>query len=333
MTPCVNDMSTILAVEGGGTKTTAWLVVEAPAMPDGDGEQTDTPVARVLATAAAGPSNYHTVGTDGLETVLASLIQGTLDEARVARVDVGCLALGLAGVQTPADRVVVRAAVSKLRWSGPVALGSDAQAALLGATRGRGGTILIAGTGSIAYGMAPDGREARCGGWGHEIGDEGSGYSLGRRLLGVVARMIDGRERKGPLLERLTVHLGLRDEQELTAWIRGNVGRPDRVASLAQLVLTAAGEGSREASELLAEAAGELVRMARTVAKSLDLTGGADVVLYGGLLTTSGPFSAMVTRALELALPLTRVMTATVDAGLCGCVWLARRGRSEGGPA
>ena len=109
------------------------------------------------------------------------------------------LCAGLAGVGNEAERVAVEQALAGTARVVRV-VSSDGEIALHGAFGGGPGVLLIAGTGSVAYGRGPDGRMDRCGGWGMFVGDEGSGYALGRAALAAALRSVDGREAETRLL-------------------------------------------------------------------------------------------------------------------------------------
>ena len=113
---------------------------------------------------------------------------------------------------------------------------SDACATVAGAVGESGGIVLIAGTGSIALGLDPAGREARAGGWGPGVGDEGSAMAIGRELLARVARSLDGRDRPTYLVDATLRHLGLSSTEELTRWIREEARSPEAIASVAPVV-------------------------------------------------------------------------------------------------
>ena len=101
------------------------------------------------------------------------------------------LCIGAAGISNPATRVHLQNALQAGGYHGLVTFTGDQQTALYGALGGPGGIVLIAGTGSICYGQSTDGREARSGGWGSLMDDEGGGFALGRDALAAVVRAED----------------------------------------------------------------------------------------------------------------------------------------------
>src|SRR5581483_5378036 len=120
------------------------------------------------------------------------------------------------------------------------------------------GVALVAGTGSMAFARAPDGRTARAGGWGYLLGDEGSGYALALAALRAVVRDADGRGPATRLTSRLLAHFGAVLAQDLVRLVYG--GGVDRaaLAAVAPYVLEAAAAGDEVAAEIMAGQAEEL---------------------------------------------------------------------------
>src|SRR5690606_18298443 len=103
------------------------------------------------------------------------------------------LCAGLAGVGNATERGIVEESLRRAEIAERVMVRTDGETALHGALGGGEGILLIAGTGSVAYGRAPDGRVERCGGWGMVVGDEGSGFAIGRASLTAALQSVDGR--------------------------------------------------------------------------------------------------------------------------------------------
>jgi N-acetylglucosamine kinase-like BadF-type ATPase len=314
-----DETSPILAIEGGGTHTRAWLAAGDALAP------------RVLAAGSAGPSNFHSVGDPALRAVLAALV-GQVAATRGAHRGhrPSLMVLGMAGADSTADRQRVLAAARRACPDTPALVVTDAQAALEGASGGHGGVLLIAGTGSIAYGSLPGIGEARAGGWGPAIGDEGSGYCLGRELLRHAATVLDGRARRDVGFDRLMQHLGLESGDELTAWIRANSGHPRLVAALAPVVVALAAARFPRAVRVVDHAASDLVRMLRSVRQGLSLPEDHRVILYGGLLLEDAYFRSRVRDRLLAEFPRVRMSRGHPDDGLRGCVLVGRRHLREG---
>ena len=130
------------------------------------------------------------------------------------------------------------------------------------------GIVIIAGTGSIAYGVCR-GRTRRCGGWDYELGDEGSGGWLGKELLYAFTRESDGRAPAGPLLELVRAELGLSDDFDLIAFAQEHMADRSRIAALAPLVTRAAEAGDTCAHDILERAAREEATMVRAIVRDI----------------------------------------------------------------
>jgi len=176
---------------------------------------------------------------------------------------------------------------------------SDARIALEGAFSGKSGIIVIAGTGSIVFGKSKRGSILRSGGWGRTIGDEGSGYALGRELFRAVAAELDGRGRATALRRLLARHYSLRTQPDI---IRAIYKEDLDIASVAPLVTKAAAGGDVVAKQIVRNAAMDLVEVIAPVVQRLTprtpKKGGISLVFIGSLLTTKNAFSVAVRRYL-----------------------------------
>jgi len=163
-----------------------------------------------------------------------------------------------------------------------VRVGMDVEGAHRDAFGGGPGVLLVVGTGSMAWGRDPSGREIRVGGWGGMLGDEGSGYWFGLGGLRAVARAADGRGPRTGLTETLLEALGLHDPPSLIPW--ASTATKGEIAALAPRVLEAAFSGDPAGAELLKEGLEALLRhldVARTAWPGEE--GGVPMALVGGL--------------------------------------------------
>jgi N-acetylglucosamine kinase-like BadF-type ATPase len=181
---------------------------------------------------------------------------------------------------------------------------NDALIALEAGAPGGDGIVLIAGTGSIAYGRDTRGRAARSGGWGYVLGDEGSGYWLGRQALRSVMRASDGRGRATALTPLVLEHYGISRSEELVQQIYGDGGGadPTAIAALSTLVQRAAADGDIVALLLIETSAMDLTSLAASVAHRLDLEQCA-IVLAGGVLRAVPLLQTALTSQLRHAMP------------------------------
>jgi N-acetylglucosamine kinase-like BadF-type ATPase len=261
-------MSVVLAVDGGNSKTDLALVAE-------DG--------RVLAHARGRQSSPHHIGEDGCMSVLA----GLLDEAR-AKADLdGALAavamLCMAGVDFPREEERLQELVSGRNWSERTTVVNDTFAVLRAGTEQGWGVAVVCGAGINCVGVAPDGRHVRFPALGAITGDWGGGYEVGLEAARKAARSFDGRGAKTTLEQLVPAHFGFQTPYELAEAI--HAGRLDErsVIELPPLVFAEA-EHDEVAGGIVDQLADEVVALAGTALRRLDLDGQAEVLLGGGLL-------------------------------------------------
>ena len=186
---------------------------------------------------------------------------------------------GAAGAEVPAGHDHLENLLRRLLPDARLAVVHDARLVLAAAGL-QSGIALIAGTGSVAYGRTPDGREAQRGGWGWMIGDEGGGVWIAREAARLVTQRTDAGESMGPLGDALLESTGARDVRQLVANLHAR-REPMRWAVLASVVFATidSDAGSRA---IVGRAAKELAQIVEKVRTSLGVEG--PVVLAGGLL-------------------------------------------------
>jgi N-acetylglucosamine kinase-like BadF-type ATPase len=236
-----------LGVDGGQSGTTALI-----------GNETG----RVIGAGHAGPCNHARAG-EGRErfiaavrdSVGAALAQiGGVSSAVKRSFEAACF--GFSG--GPEDKEdLTRQLVRAERY----VITHDAWIALEGATAGGPGIIVIAGTGSIAFGRNEQGRAARAGGWGYAFGDDGGAFDLVRQALRAILRQEEGWGPPTALRELLLAGAEARDAHELMHRCYTDEYPRARVASLAVLVDRAAGAGDAVAQEILKGAAQSLATL------------------------------------------------------------------------
>jgi N-acetylglucosamine kinase-like BadF-type ATPase len=257
-----------VGVDGGGTKTHA-VVVDRHFDVLGDG--------------LAGPSNFLQVGLEPAVEAVRKAVAGACERAGIRADEVAAAGVGLAGVDHPTHRRTMREALAKRLPVRGLALYSDAQCAVAGATDLKPGVVVIAGTGSIALGVDARGRTARSGGWGPTMGDEGSGYDIARRALAAVAGARDGRAPATSLTRRVCEHFGVAGTEDLPSVVYDPAGGSQRrIASLGRLVAEEARAGDAVAREILERAGRDLGAALAAVVRRLGLQKEAFPVAYVG---------------------------------------------------
>lgn len=266
--------------DGGGTKTLCRVLYQ-----DGTAPQPFT----------AGALNPNGTVAGQCEATVADLLRnmaalpGGLDACRM-------LCIGAAGISNPATRVHLQNALQAGGYHGPVTFTGDQQTALYGALGGPGGIVLIAGTGSICYGQSTDGREARSGGWGHLIDDEGSAYALGRDILRAVVRAADGRAPATALTELVAQRLGAPGVQPVIRFTYAPTTTKKEIAALAPLLDPALQQGDAAAQAIITHAADELTQMAAAAMQPLGLQTGSMALLGSVLQKNEALRAAVITR-------------------------------------
>jgi glucosamine kinase len=253
---------------------------------------------------ASGPSaSLSAAGADRAAAVLDAVLASLGRPAVVAAV------AGAAGCDTASGRARMGELLRPLLPGARVEVVHDTRLVLAAAGLDAG-IVLIAGTGSVAWGRSPSGAEARAGGWGHLLGDEGSGYWVAREAIRRALAEHDRGSGPGPAARALLAASGAADPLELTALFHAERA-PERWAALSHALLEA------DAS-LVAATASALAVQARTAAARLSLPG--PVVLAGGMLLGEPALEA----ALRTLLPGRDVVRSTAEP-VTGAVRLAEQ--------
>jgi len=227
---------------------------------------------------------------------------------------VDCIGIGAAGVDANRESARYVAEHLSSTLNAPAAVLTDVLIAHIGALGGRPGTVLVAGTGAVAYGLDAGGVLSRADGWGMWLGDDGSGRWIGQEGLKSVLRASDGRGAATSLTAAAADVAGSLDR--LPAYVSGT-GQPGRVlASFAPVVLAHADAGDAVASAIVTQAVELLTETAVAVANPDDA-----VCVLGGLMN-----SPMLAERLlhSLAAQRLRVTRPSADA-LTGAAMIASR--------
>lgn len=246
-------MRYFLGVDGGQSNTTALI-----------GDETG----RVIGAGRGGPCN-HVGAAEGrakfigaMTTCLnAACAEAGLDASSI-RFASACL--GFSG--GPADK---EALVGEMLASDRTIVTHDALIALSGATAGEPGVVVIAGTGSIAFGRNASGQTARAGGWGYLFGDEGGAFYIVRQALRAALRSEEGWGPPTALRSVLLHATGAPDMNALLHFFYTAEFPRHRVAGLANLVDEAAENGDHIAREIIHESAQQLAVLAAAVRRQL----------------------------------------------------------------
>ena len=240
----------------------------------------------IICSANGKPSNYLVIGVDNAARNILSLLDKFKNELDFTQAEIEKVVIGAAGAGRKDDaerllKAVTESASVKGIIFKSITVVSDAQIALEGAFPGKPGCILIAGTGSIIYGKDKEGNVFRAGGFGRLIGDEGSGYSIGRKALKAAAEFFDGRGEKTLIVKLIAEKFFIKTPDDLISKVhKENFD----IASVAQIVLTAAKEGDKIALNILAEESNQLIELIKAMMKKMN-TGELNVSTAGSLIS------------------------------------------------
>jgi glucosamine kinase len=283
---------------------------------DGGGTQTRVVVAdengRELAQADGPGSAVRPGSAEASAQVITAAVREALERAGIGDTMPRVLCAGVAGTGRESERHALWQALVSQDLASDVVVHTDAAIALDDAFGDGAGILLVAGTGSIAYGRSPAGRTARAGGWGPVIGDDGSATWLAHRALGAVTAASDGREPETALTGALLSATECEDVHDLVAWA-AHAARAD-FAALAPVVVRVAEQGDLRANSLCTLAVEELALHVRALARELfvDERAACPVALAGGLLAPRSFLRRKLEHRLKAMVPGAQVRHADV---------------------
>jgi N-acetylglucosamine kinase-like BadF-type ATPase len=303
-------MKYLIGIDGGGTKTDC-------AIADLSG--------KIIHQSAGRPSNFLIIGVEEAIENIFALIEENLFALEGDFADVKQIVIGVAGAGREEDATLLEkgfkdyAELEGIHFKGVKVL-SDAHIALEGAFPDSAGCILIAGTGSILFGKDEKGVIHRVGGFGRMIGDEGSGYSIGRKALNGVSKASDGRGEETLISELLNAKMS-------SGSANGIINKVYKekldVASVAKIVIQAAEEGDPIAEDILDEEADELVLHIKSLINKIH-NNKLNVSFSGSLIDNKNFYSDLLKRKIKSSLPHVTVVKPFASP-VTGAILLAKR--------
>jgi len=286
-------MSYLIGIDGGGTKTHAVLT-------NLQGEK--------LFECFGGPSNFLILGTEKVSNTILSLIDICTTHLNISYDKISAVLLGTTGAGRRSDAELLENDFHTFLAQKNISIKnfrveSDARIALEGAFSGRSGSILIAGTGSIMFGKNKDGAIHRVGGFGRFIGDEGSGYSIGKKALAAVAKSYDGRAAETLLSKLLSEKFDLSSpEKIITEVYKNNFD----IASVTPLALEAAEMKDETALQIIESETDELILHIKAMKEKIkeDIL---PIAFIGGILSGKNIYSELFTKKIKEQIPQCRV--------------------------
>jgi len=302
----------VLGIDAGGTKTVCLLADER---------------GNIVSEGRGPGANLHAAGELEVEKVFHEVMEEAIGDRDITP---SAICLGIAGVDREDEARTVRAIMRRLGHKSRVVVVNDALIALVAGARDAPGIVIIAGTGSIAYGRNAGGQAARAGGWGHMVGDEGSGYWIGREAVAAVMRAADGRGPATRLSEDILAHFDVTDVSRLPRIVYDREVPRMSVSALGPIVEGAAAVGDAVAMRILERTVDELVHAALSVATRLEMRGDTfTFYLAGGVFKVVPSVAIVLPQRLVEVAPRCQVQLLEEEPAV-GAVWLALAEAREG---
>jgi N-acetylglucosamine kinase-like BadF-type ATPase len=303
-------MSYIIGIDGGGTKTHCLL-----ASLDG----------KIIHECYSGPSNFLVQGIEPVSATLLNLINSCINKLKISMKEIEVVLLGTTGAGRRSDAERLEQGFVEYLKKQDLKINrfrveSDARIALEGAFTGKPGSILIAGTGSIMFGKDAQGSIHRVGGFGRYLGDEGSGYMLGKKGLVAVSKEFDGRGNPNMISQLLKEKFNISSSEILITEIYKN---NFDIAKVAPLVIQAAEKNDELALKIIEDETDELLLHISTMHKKLN-----EKILYaafvGGIITNKNIYSDTLRKKIDEKL-LNVVVKDAENSPAMGAVLMAKQ--------
>lgn len=291
-------------IDGGGTKTRCLIGDEKSQL--GAGSSSSCKVQRVGASCA--------------QEALATAVHEACVQAGISPRQIVRTCAGITGAARAEIAGMMRDLVGSV-IGGQVEILGDIEIAFEDAFGTGPGVIVIAGTGSIAYGRNLGGETARAAGWGYPISDEGSGQWIGAEAVRASLRAHD-RGQQPDLLNKLIGELGARNLEDFI--VRLNANPPVDFATLFPTVLTASNNGDQIASDVLSRAGSELAAMGVAVIDHLFGECAVSIATHGGVFANSEIIMKSFAEGIGLGFPKAILLDREVDPAR-GALQRARR--------
>jgi N-acetylmuramic acid 6-phosphate etherase len=304
----------LLGIETGGTKTIAIAA---------------TPSLRKIARLELGPANLRLSSDAQLLSHFREIKSATPTPAAIG--------IGLPGLRTAQDEARVTGLLKKVWPNTPARSTHDLDLALHAAatdektTKTLAKVIVLSGTGSCCYGQSADGRTAKLGGWGHLLGDKGSGYDIALRGCRAAVYYFDRDGEWTALGQSILRELALNEPNDLIAWIQS--ADKKQIAALAIAVFDAWKKGDRHAQDIIESTAHGLAADALKCAARLDQPDATlQFILAGSVLLKQPKFAARVAEPIRAKWPQA-VITPLAREGAWGGIHIAKSLLSSDQPA
>jgi len=263
-------MNYYIGMDGGGTKSILTAV-------DENGKE--------IAQLRGGPTNISAYTLDQVRSNIETIVNKLLQGYNLSKEECLGFCIGSAGIDKESDKPLMHAMIKQMGLSCDIQVVNDAEIILEAEKDCEAGVAIISGTGSIAYGTDKTGNRVKSGGWGHLLGDEGSGYWIANEAIIAAVRSADRRTEKTLLLDKILTVLEIDDPYKIIDFVyKDCASDKGKLASLSSAVSQAHQAGDAEASRILKKAGQELSLLGSTVLKQLAYEDKSIVVCSGGIL-------------------------------------------------
>ncbi len=262
-------MKCIIGIDGGGTKTYA----KAYSL---DG--------KFLGESKSGSSNLCSNSYESVEQNINILFHELAKNC--GELCPISICIGTAGIRANNAHESIKKMITSTSGCENVLVLGDMELPIYAHDSNQNAVALISGTGSIAFARNKNGKSARVGGWGHIVGDEGSGYWLTARAIKAVMRAFDARGQKTQLTKLLLDQLNCNSPQDIITLIHDNFNK-SQLASMAYIVDIAAKNGDGVAIDILNEGVDLLFEILKTAIQTAEFDNEFGIIFIGGVLQKS----------------------------------------------
>ncbi len=298
-------MSYFFGIDGGGTHGRITVI---------DNNNT------IIYKGKGGCLNAHASSEKVAKDNLKSLIQEMLSTLQISTSQFSSGCLGGSGLDSESEKKnFYDFFKNTLLFTCPLFLCNDSFTALVGGLEKTEGFILISGTGSIASGLKHDGSIVRAGGWGHLLGDEGSGYWIGSQGLIRGISSSEGRDEKSCLPEVIKSYYNISSYRDLFPFVYTSFNKA-KIAKFANCVFDEARRGDNLCNSILTEAEDHLVNLCLSVFKQIGSIKTKQIVLSGGILENEPLFCKNIEKKTKALLPQLEFVPRLNDPAFGACL-------------
>jgi N-acetylglucosamine kinase-like BadF-type ATPase len=285
-------MEYVLGFDGGGTKTEVKAV-------DLQGIE--------LVTCLGKASNPKTGSIDTSLKSLTDLLDHFFNSGRFHPDECRGLCLGIAGIDNEHEISEISTGITNYfgKRDNPlfIRITNDAEIGLMAGLGQNSGIIAVAGTGAIVYGITPNGQRFRAGGWGHILGDRGSGYEIGLQTLQTIMASFDGIIQPTLLTDLVLEKHGFRSPVELRTYIYQQHIVKQHIAEHAEMCILAARRGDPAAIEIIKGAVAELAVLTKAIQRKNEWFNNSPLTMTGSILKHSELFRKTFEEQLQVICP------------------------------